>query len=248
MPKVIIIPHNQIEKVCHDAMAFANSCQSDFTFYVLPPTNKPNAILNGPKAEVLDVLKYLDEQRLTNGYEKDDLMIAFYNGILQASSHGLSNLFCAGSRHDEEYPCTAVISLKYLDWEVLEEKYNYEVQKHSILHLIICGITGAYTHLNAHSDIGCLLDMNLSLSSFNLKLRRGYYFCSNNQFGCYDQLQKEKYGKAIIRLCDRFKEGNYQNVINELILGDKIQVGNISNNSGQILIGKGLNVTDEKNT
>jgi hypothetical protein len=244
MPKVIIIPYNQIEKVCQDTMTFANTCQSDFTFYVLPPTNKVDSILNGHTAEVFDILKYLEEQKLNYGYETDDLILTFYNGVLQASNHGLSNLFCAGSRYDEEYPCTAVISLKYLGWEVLEEKYNYEIQKHSILHLIICGIIGAYTHLQAHSDIGCLLDMNLRLSSFNLKLRRGYYLCSANEFGCYDKIQREKYGKAILQLCDRFKVGNYQTIIKELIVGDKIEVGDISNNSGQIIIGKNIGISD----
>ena len=244
MPKVIIIPYNQIEKVCEDAMTFANTCQSDFKFYILPPTNKVNSILNGQTAEVLDVLKYLEEQKIAHGYEADDLILTFYNGVLQASNHGLSNLFCAGSRFDEQYPCTAVISLKYLGWEVLEEKYNYEVQKHSILHLIICGIIGAYTQLQPHSDIGCLLDKNMRLSSFNLKLQRGYYLCSINEFGCYNKMQREKYGKAILQLCDRFKVGNYQTIIKELIIGDKIETGDISNNSGQIIIGKDIRIAD----
>lgn len=246
MPKVIIIPYNQIEKVCQDAMTFANSCQSDFTFYILPPTKKRSSILDEHTAEVFDILKYLEEQKLVNGYEKDDLILTFYNGVLQATSHGLTNLFCAGSSYDDEYPCTGVISLKYLGWEVLEEKYNYEIQKISILHLIICGIIGAYTHLQAHSDIGCLLDMNMKLTSFNLKLRRGYYLCSANEFGCYDKIQKEKYGKAILQLCDRFKTNNYQTIIKEIIIGDKIEVGDITNNSGQIIIGKGIKISETK--
>ena len=91
-------------------MTFANSCQSDFTFYILPPTKKVTSLSNGQTAEVFDVLKYLEEQKLDYGYEKDDLILTFYDGILQASTHGLSNLFCAGSRYDEDYPCTAAIS------------------------------------------------------------------------------------------------------------------------------------------
>ena len=247
MPKVIIIPHNQVEKVCQDAMTFANSCQSSFTFYILPPSSKATSILNEHSADVFDILRYLEEKKFENGYEKDDLILTFYNGILQASSHGLSNLFCAGSRYDEQYPCTGVISLKYLGWEILEEKYNYEIQKHSILHLMICGIIGAYTHLQAHSDIGCLLDMNLKLTSFNLKLCRGYYLCSTNEFGCFDKIKKEKYGNAILQLCDKFKTSNYQTIIQEIIVGTKIQVGDINNNSGQIFIGQNIKISESFN-
>jgi hypothetical protein len=250
MPKVIIIPYNQVEKVCQDAMTFANSCQSDFTFYILPPTKKVSSILSGHTAEVFDVLKYLEEQKIDNGYEKEDLILTFYNGTLKATSHGLTNLFCAGSRYDEDYPCTGVISLQYLGWDILEEKYNYEVQKHSILHLIVCGMFGAYTHLEPHRDIGCLLDLNLRLPSFNLKLRRGYYLCSSHEFDCYEKIKKEKYGKAILKLCETFKNGNnYQTIIEQLIMidnstGDKIQVGDISNNSGQIVIGKNIQISN----
>lgn len=131
------------------------------------------------------------------GYANDDLILAFYNGILEASNHGLTNLFLAGSRYDEKPPCTGVISIKYLDWNILEEKYDYEIQKHSILHLIICGIIGSYTRLDAHGNVGCLLDFNASLTSFNLKLQKGYYLCSNKEYGCYDKIVNEKYGKAI---------------------------------------------------
>jgi len=42
MPKVIIIPYNQFEGVCQSAMTFAKSCQSDFTFYILPQKTKTN--------------------------------------------------------------------------------------------------------------------------------------------------------------------------------------------------------------
>jgi hypothetical protein len=221
MPRVLIIPFNQVEKVCQDAMTFANACQNDFTFYVLPSTKYP--ILINHTAEVFDILEFLDKQKEIAGYETDDLMLCFYDGILKATDHGLSNLFCAGSRYDEKYPCTGVISLKYLGWDILEERYNYDLQKHSILHLIVCGMIGGYTKLQAHNDIGCLLDLNLRLNSFNLKLKRGYYLCSSNEFGCYDNMREERYGRAIIKMCEAFKVGNYQVVVKELIMGDKFE-------------------------
>lgn len=239
MPKVIIIPDNQVENVCRDAVSFANTCQSDFNFYLIPRTKSDNSPLDKSSAEVFDTLEYLDNFKKLNKYESEDLVLTFYNGVLKATTHGLSNLFCAGSNIEDKYPCTGVISLNYLGWNVLEEKYNYEVQKHSILHLIVCGIIGSYTTLRAHTDIGCLLDLNLRLTSFNLKLQKGYYLCSTAEFGCYESIKKEKYGNSILRLCEKFKNNNYQTIINN-IMGDNIQVGDISNNSGQIVIGKDI--------
>ena len=239
MPKVIIIPDSQVENVCSDAVNFANTCQSDFNFYLIPQIKSDNSPLDKSSAEVFDMLEYLDNFKKQHKYENEDLVLTFYNGILKATTHGLSNLFCAGSNIGDQYPCTGVISLKYLGWNVLEEKYNYEVQKHSILHLIVCGIIGSYTTLKPHNDIGCLLDLNLRLSSFNLKLQKGYYLCSVAEYGCYENIKKEKFGNSILRLCAKFKSNNYQTIINN-IMGDNIQVGDISNNSGQIIIGKDI--------
>lgn len=246
MPKVIIIADRQVENICRDAVTFANTCQSDFDFYLTPQINSENSPFDRLTLEVYDALKYLEEIKKQFKYETEDLVLCFYNGTLMATSHGLSNLFCAGSRYDEEYPCTSVISLKYLGWNILEEKYNYEVQKHSILHLIVCGLIGSYTHLTAHDDVGCLLDLNLRLTSFNFKLQKGYYLCSKSENGCYDKIKDEKYGNSIIRLCEKFKSNNYQTIVNEIIMGDKIQVGNITNNTGQIAIGKNITISTSK--
>jgi hypothetical protein len=226
MPKILIIPDRLVENVCRKAVEFANTCQSDFDFYVIPNTDKSPSIFNQKYLEVFDTEKYFSELKKINNYEDNDLVIRFYNGILQATNFGLSNLFCAGSKYDDEYPLAAVISLKYLDWEVLEEKYSYEVQKHSILHLIIRCIIGAYTHVDVHmKNNGCIMDFNGDLTSFNMALRKGYYLCEEYQ--CYQNLMKENYGKSILRLCEKFKNSNYQTIINELIMGDK----NIFNNS-----------------
>lgn len=251
MPNVVIIADRQVESVCQDAVTFANSCQSDFNFYLIPNINFEDSSFNKTSLEVEEALKHLENIKKKYGYQNDDLVLCFYNGTLIDTDHGLSNLFCSGSRYDEDYPCTGVISLKYLGWNVLEEKYNYEVQKHSILHLIICGIIGSYTHLVAHNDVGCLLDLNLRLTSFNLKLQKGYYLCSKFEYSCFDNLRQEKYGNSIIRLCEKFKTGNYQQtIVKEIIMGDKIQVGDINNNSGQIVIGKNITIgtsQEEKN-
>lgn len=159
-----------------------------------------------------------------------------YNGVLNATEHCVSNLFCAGTNVNEEYPGTSVISLKYIGWNVLEEKYNYEVQKHSILHLIVCAIIGSYTNVERHDDIGCLLDINNRLTSFNLKLQKGYYLCSSHEFGCYETVKNQEYGNSIIKLCEKFKSNNYQSVINNINGDNNIQVNVGKDNSIDVIV------------
>ncbi len=231
MPKVVIIPFNQVERTCQDAVEFANKCQSYFSFYCIPPDNSDESPLKRTHSEFIDVLKYLNELKSKFNYSKTDLILAFFDGVLSASSHGLSNLFMAGTNFNENPACTGVISLKYLDWGILEEKYNYEIQKHSILHLIVCGIIGSYTQVPAHVDTyGCLLDRNDDLRTFNKKLEKGYYLCSDNEGGCYEKIKSERYGNAILKLCESFKESNnYKTILKEVIMGDKFE--NISNST-----------------
>jgi hypothetical protein len=70
--------------------------------------------------------------------------------------------------------------------------------------------------------------------------------CSTTEFGCYENIKKEKYGNSIIRLCEKFKSNNYQTIINN-IMGDNFQVGDITNNSGQINVGKSIKSKTEVN-
>lgn len=230
MPKVIIIPFSKIESTCRDAVNYANSCQSDFLFYLIPPIDLKDSPLLKPCSESIDILNYLDSLKKIYNCDSQDLVLTFYNGVLTAKDYGLTNLFMAGTNIDETPPCNGVISLKYLDWGVLEEKYNYEVQKHSILHLIVCGIIGAYTHVHPHSEsYGCLLDRNDRLVTFNQKLQKGYYLCSHDEKNCYEKIELEKYGKSIIRLCENFRSPNYKTLVQEIIMGDKFE--NISNST-----------------
>jgi hypothetical protein len=231
MPKVIIIPFNQVEKTCQDAVTFANKSQNDFSFYCIPPDYSDESPLKKSHVDFIDILNYLDSLKSKYNYRNTDLILAFFDGVLSSFSYGLSNLFMAGTNIKEEPACTGVISLKYLDWGILEEKYNYEVQKHSILHLIVCGIIGSYTQVPAHVETyGCLLDRNDNLKTFNKKLEKGYYLCSNNEGGCYEKIKSERYGNAILKLCESFKESNsYKTIIKQVIMGDKFE--NISNST-----------------
>lgn len=226
MPKVIIIPFSQIEGACQDAVTYANSRQSDFLFDWISINELNDSPLWEPCSESIDILNYLDSLKKKNNYDPQDLALTFYNGVLTDKKHGVTNLFMAGTNIDEDHTCNAVISRRYIDWNVLEKGYDDEVQRKSILHLIVCGIIGAYTKLEPHQEsYGCLLDRNDRLVTFNQKLRKGYYLCIQNEGGCYEKMKLEKYGESIIRLCKSFKNSNKQ----EIIMGDKFE--NISNST-----------------
>jgi len=75
--------------------------------------------------------------------------VALYDGKVSAKDHGLTNLFIAGANIDDPYACTAVISLKFISWGVLEQKYDYTLQQHALFHLILCAIIGCYTKVQA---------------------------------------------------------------------------------------------------
>ena len=245
MPKVIIIPHYQYEGEFSNFLDGANTAQSDLKFYLLPPSKTINSPLKEPISDFKALLKFLDSKKKEMDLDTNDLLIAFYDGVITAVDYGLMNLFIAGASPEDEFPCTAVVSLQFISWGILEQKYDYALQRHALFHLVMCCLIGGYTQVEAHNEThGCLLDFNNHLLDFNRKLQMGYYLCSDNQRGCYDAIESYTYGNSIIQLCQTLKEGIDQNklqiIIKELLMGDKIEnkIGSISNVSGQVFIGK----------
>jgi hypothetical protein len=239
MPRVFVVPHHENEALFPKIAMLGNAAQGDFKFHILPPDQGLDSPLRSTKSDFRHLLLHLEKTRSNFGGASDDLIVAFFDGILTAEEAGLSNLFMAGARYDEPTPCTAVISLRFISWGILEQKFDYELQRHALLHLIVCGLLGAYTHVDAHHETyGCLLDFNARLFDFNRKLQRGYHLCSPAEGGCYEKVQKERYGNSIIQLCSTFKyeinQEKLQVVIGDLVMGDKfdrIQNATIINKS-----------------
>jgi hypothetical protein len=228
MPRVFIIPHHQDEQLFSETAATANATQSDFRFHTLPPESRKDTPLMAPQVDFRCLLKYLEHRKEALATASDDLMVAFYRGVLGAKEAGLTNLFVAGARYDEPTPCTAVVSLRFLSWDILESKFDYSLQKHALLHLLVCCLLGAYTHVDAHiATFGCLLDFDARLSDFNRKLSRGYYLCSPQEHDCCRAVQAEKYGSGIIQLCSTLKyktdQKSIQISIGEFIMGDSFK-------------------------
>jgi len=225
MPRVYIIPHHTEELLFSETAALANESQGDFRFHILPPESDDHSPLLSHFSDFRPILEYLENRKIALGASQDDLIIALYRGVLGAQEAGLTNLFVAGARFDEPTPCTAVVSLNFLSWDILEERFNYSLQKHAILHLIVCCLLGAYTHLDSHeATFGCLLDFNSQLSDFNRKLAYGYYLCSPDENDCFRNVANERYGNSIIQLCSTLKykidSNAIQISIGEFIMGD----------------------------
>lgn len=225
MPKVLILPHYHYESAFANFLNEANATQTDFNFYLLPPENGNESPLRKPIADYLEILEFLNNQKTRMGLDVDDLLIAFYDGVITAWEHGLANLFIAGANVEDLYPCTAAVSLRFISWGILEQKYDYSLQRHALFHLVVCALIGSYTKAAAHHQTyGCLLDFNNQLVDFNRKLQMGYYLCSTSQKGCYTAIQSERYGNSIIRLCKVLREGidqkKLQILIKELIMGN----------------------------
>src|SRR6266446_139094 len=228
MPRVFVIPHHHEEQLFSVTAATANASQSDFRFHTLPPEARKDTPLMAPQSDFRCILKYLEHRKEALAAAPDDLMVAFYQGVLGAKEAGLTNLFVAGARYDEPTPCTAVVSMRFLSCDILESKFDYSLQKHALLHLLVCCLLGAYTHVDAHTaTFGCLLDFDARLSDFNRKLSRGYYLCSPQENDCCRAFQREKYGNAIIQLCSTLKyktdQKSIQISIGEFIMGDSFK-------------------------
>ncbi|MGD1914463.1 MAG: hypothetical protein ACFB2X_27595 [Rivularia sp. (in: cyanobacteria)] len=236
MPNVLILPHYHYENEFANFLNEVNVTQADFKFYLLPPENTIESPITKPMADYCEILDYLNNQKKRMNLNRDDLLLAFYDGVITASDRGLTNLFIAGANTEDPYPCTAVVSLRFISWGILEQKYDYSLQRHALFHLAICALIGAYTKVHAHyQTYGCLLDFNNQLVDFNRKLQMGYYLCSTSESGCYNAVKSARYGKSIIKLCTVLREGidrkKLQIIIQEFIMGNKGDTNYINHGS-----------------
>jgi len=228
MPNVFILPHYQYETEFSAFLNNANTVQEDFRFYLIPPQTESDSPLNKSVADYLEILGYLDKKKKRVDIGNEDLLVALYDGVITALDQGLTNLFIAGANVDDPYPCTAVVSLRFISWGLLEQKYDYSLQRHALFHLVVCTLIGGYTRVPAHEQTyGCLLDFNNHLWDFNRKLQMGYYLCSDHQNGCYNAIKRERYGNSILRLCTTLRvsidQKQLQIVIKEMVMGDKFE-------------------------
>jgi nucleoside phosphorylase len=135
------------------------------------------------------------------GLRDEDLLIRFCGAVLSARSHGLTNLFIAGSALSEHPPRVAIISTRFIKNQILPADPSYGRQRHALYHLLVCCLLGAFLDMAAHRDRGCLLDFNSFTPDILRKLEIGYSFCDN----CLRHVECHPLGNSISIICGILK-------------------------------------------
>lgn len=201
--KILIYPDNNLRFLFQDLIPKLNS-QYQFNFQLLDKLEKLEEVVTKEAIDFNECKDAISEFKSENEYDETDLVIMFTYNQLSDSRYNVTNLFLAGRGISDENKCTAIASLNNINWKLFSNEYNYEIQKHSLLHLLICALIPTYCEINPHFEtLGCLLDINIKLSDFKEKISKGYFLCTEKE--CFDKVEKSKYGNSILQLCHTFK-------------------------------------------
>ena len=109
---------------------------------------------------------------------KHDSLIVFTKSVLNAFSNSafgaykeaFTNLF-----YDSSNEKTSIISLKFLEWDIMKGKLTEELKFHVVAHLLVALLIETYTGLSSHNGTrGCLMDFCNNLQDFNAMLASRY--------------------------------------------------------------------------
>lgn len=201
--KILIYPDKNLRFLFMDLIPKLNS-QYQFNFELLKELKVLEDIVTKEKIDFNIEKDIISKFKTENNFEDTDLIILFSYNQLSDSKYKVANLFLAGRGINEDNKCTAIASLNNVNWRLFSNEYNYEIQKHSLLHILICALIPTYCEINPHFEtLGCLLDVNIKLSDFKEKISKGYFLCKEKE--CFDKVEKSKYGNSILQLCHTFK-------------------------------------------
>lgn len=201
--KILIYPDKNLRFLFQDLIPKLNT-QYQFNFELLDKVKVLEDIITKEKIDFSEEKEIISKFKSEKELNENDLVLLLTYNNLSDSKYGVSNLFLAGRGISEENKCTAIASLKNINWQLFSNEYNYEIQKHSLLHLLICALIPTYCEINPHFEtLGCLLDIDIELSDFKEKISKGYFLCNENE--CFDKVAKSVYGNSILQLCHTFK-------------------------------------------
>jgi len=201
--KILIYPDKNLRFLFLDLIPKLNT-QYQFNFELLDELEVLENIVTKDKIDFNEEKEIISKFKSEKELHENDLVLIFTYNKLSDSKYGVSNLFLAGRGISEENRCTAIASLHNINWQLFSNEYNYEIQKHSLLHLLICALIPTYCEINPHFEtLGCLLDIDIELSDFKEKISKGYFLCNENE--CFDKVSNSKHGSSILQLCHTFK-------------------------------------------
>jgi hypothetical protein len=175
------LPIKGIEDYVNNFAKRLNAVQDTFLFKVYHPINQTNKLVSTDEIEDEDAFQTLRPLKEDHNLSAQDCLIAFTIAVLGTPQENLTNLFYSGSGDN-----IFIISLKFLQWGIIEGKLTQELKFHALSHLLIGILLETYTNLTSHSETrGCLMDFCNSLIDFNAMLARRYFLCNN----CKDSLK-----------------------------------------------------------
>lgn len=200
---ILIYPDKNLRFLIKDLIPKLNT-QFQFEFKLLDEIKLLENIIIKEEIDFNKEKENLSSYKSTNNIHENDLLILFTFNKLSDSEYNASKLFLTGRNISEEFNSNAIASLHNINWSIFASEYNYEIQKHSLLHLLICALISNYCEINPHQQTeGCLLDQNIRLVDFKEKISKGYFLCS--KYSCQERIQENKYGHSILQLCHTFK-------------------------------------------
>lgn len=211
---VVAIADKSMKNLIAPLVERANSAQRDFKFSVSEEIDP--GLVRIPKKNLVGEkgCKILYELKAQYNLRDEDLLILLYKGNL-SSEDGERNLFSMASGITDSEPGVAIISLKFLQWNILEDKYNDEIKAHAIFHLILWSTIGAYTSLDDHDEtLGCIMDYCNNLKDFNEMIGKKYHFCDEKN--CFKKIKRERLGDSILAIANELRKEYVKTV---LVLG-----------------------------
>ncbi|WP_447637103.1 hypothetical protein [Flavobacterium microcysteis] len=228
--QIILYPDKNIRFLFQNLISTLNT-QYNFVFNLFQEDEILEKIIISNSIDFNEEKCKLSQFKRENNFLESDTVILLTLHTLNDSQYSVQNLFLAGQTLNEENQCTSIISLKNIGWDLFKETYNYEIQKHSIFHLVVCCLISTYTDLVPHKDTnGCLLDQNMEISGFRSKVSNGYFFCSEKD--CISNISKSPIGLSILHLCHILKSEIVSNNYIKIPINDvRTEILNASINS-----------------
>jgi len=217
MIKVGILPAEDIIDILKTFETRVNKVQNEFNIIVYSTLEKS---MNPPlEIESLEGFNLLNPLKINKyNLSKYDSLVFFTKAILSVSEEGLTNLF-----YDTSNQNTSIVSLKFLEWDIIKGQLTKELKFHAIAHLLIALLIETYPKLLPHDETkGCLMDFCNNLQDFNAMLAHRYYLCEE----CSQQIVENKLRDPIIKILTelRREEGYSESV---LVIGSYNNEGNI---------------------
>jgi len=178
-----------------------NDCQDEFSFGITEGLYRAGILSLNTDVDVPDIFEEVRSLKVALALPDRDFLLLFRDVSLVYGAHGARNLFLAVSSFSESPPRVGVLSTAFIRHRIIEPDPMYLRQRHTLYHLIVCAIVGAFLDMGPHDDRGCLLDFNNFTPDIQRKVDIGYSFCPS----CATKVARHPLGEAISHICAALK-------------------------------------------